>query len=141
LFSSYIKDCFDRNLTKDFIKNEIKNKLSSFLPDWVINRFDDIIIFKSLENKDLREILEKKLDNLSIDIFLRYGIVFEFSERVKNEILKSSFNSIGGAKTMVDKINFEIKPMILEFILKEKLKRGQKIYIDFDKKFKFQIIN
>jgi ATP-dependent Clp protease ATP-binding subunit ClpC len=111
------------------------------LPDWVINRFDDIIIFKSLENKDLREILEKKLDNLSIDIFLRYGVVFEFSERVKNEILKSSFNSIEGAKTMVDKINFEIKPMILEFILKEKLKRGQKIYIDFDKKFKFQIIS
>jgi thymidylate kinase len=141
LFSSYIKDCFDRNLTKDFIKNEIKNKISSFLPDWVINRFDDIIIFKSLENKDLREILEKKLDNLSIDIFLRYGVVFEFSERVKNEILKSSFNSIWGAKTMVDKINFEIKPMILEFILKENLKRGQKIYIDFDKKLKFQIIS
>jgi len=135
LFSNFIKESFEKDLTKDNFKSEIKKRLAYSLPLWLINRFNDIIIFKPLEIDHLREIRDKKLESLNIDFFLKYGIVFELSEAAKRDILNSSIDSVEGAKIMVDRINNELKSLILEFISKGKISRGQKIYIDFDKNF------
>lgn len=124
------KEEADDERNKEIISAAIKD---SFAPEF-LNRLDEVIMFNSLREADIREItglmLEKTRDRLN-----EIGIVIVFDERVINLLAKEGFNSEYGARPLERHITKMIDDRLAEDILDNKLNKDMtiRLYVQNDK--------
>jgi ATP-dependent Clp protease ATP-binding subunit ClpA len=104
-----------------------------------LNRFDGIIVYKPLGQKELLRIAELMIDDLKAELLLKHGIDLEVSQKALEEIVRLGTDPIFGARPLNRKINEIIRSEIANLILANKLSRGNKIFVDFDQEFKFSL--
>lgn len=113
---------------------EIKDKLFEhlfknqiFRPE-LINRFDAAIIFKSLTKENLLKIAElmlaKSKNNLE-----KKDIEFVITQELKEKIVELSYDPTFGAREMRRVIQDKVENVLAEAILREDLKRGDRVKI------------
>ena len=93
--------------------------LKSFFHPELLNRIDEIIIFKDLSEKDLCRIAEKMLQDLSERVY-ENGIRLEISEEIASIIAKYAFSQKLGARPIRREIIGKIEAPLAEFILRTK---------------------
>ena len=124
------KEEADNERNKEIISSAIKD---SFAPEF-LNRLDEVIMFNSLREADIREItglmLEKTRDRLN-----EIGIDIVFDERVINLLAKEGFNSEYGARPLERHITKMIDDRLAEDILDNKLNKDMtiRLYVQNDK--------
>ena len=124
------KEEADNERNKEIISAAIKD---SFAPEF-LNRLDEVIMFNSLREADIREItglmLEKTRDRLN-----EIGIDIVFDERVINLLAKEGFNSEYGARPLERHITKMIDDRLAEDILDNKLNKDMtiRLYVQNDK--------
>lgn len=122
------------------IKEKLLNSLFEnkiFRPE-LINRFDAAIIFKSLTKENLLKIAELLLSKSKKNLGKK-DIEFKITPELKQRIVDLSYDPTFGAREMRRVIQDKIENVLAEALLKEDLKRGDKVQID-PKEFKL-IIN
>jgi ATP-dependent Clp protease ATP-binding subunit ClpA len=80
------------------------------------------------------------INDLKVELLLKQGIDLEISLKALAEIVRLGTDPIFGARPLQRKINEIIKAEIANLILANKISRGQKIFIDCEENFEFQII-
>lgn len=122
-------------LEKDIPFDKIKEKLLDYLfkegifrPE-LVNRFDEVIIFKSLTKENLLDIAHLLLSDLKENLE-KQEIEFVITEELKEKIVELGYNEIFGAREMKRVIQDKVEDPISEAILKEKIKKGDKIKVD-----------
>lgn len=122
-------------LEKDVPFGEVKKELLDYLfkegifrPE-LINRFDEVIIFKSLTKENLLDIAQLLLSDLKENL-KKKEIEFEITEDLKEKIVELGYNEIFGAREMRRVIQDKVEDPISEAILKEEIKKGDKIKVD-----------
>ena len=106
--------------------------LKSFFHPELLNRIDEIIIFKDLSEKDLCRITEKMLQDLSERVY-ENGIKLEISEEIAPIIAKYAFKQKLGARPIRREIIGKIEAPLAEFILRAKdIFKPIKIFADGD---------
>jgi ATP-dependent Clp protease ATP-binding subunit ClpC len=138
-YSEFIKESLEKGENFDKIKEELKSKLSQIFSVELLNRFDGIIVYKPLGQKELLRIAELMIDDLKAELLLKHGIDLEVSQKALEEIVRLGTDPIFGARPLNRKINEIIKSEIANLILANKLSRGNKIFVDFDQEFKFSL--
>ncbi|MDD5145874.1 MAG: ATP-dependent Clp protease ATP-binding subunit [Candidatus Pacebacteria bacterium] len=115
--------------------SEIKDELLDFLfkegkfrPEF-INRFDGVIIFRSLTKENLLEISELLLNKLKENLKEK-GIEFKITQDLKEKIVELSFNPVFGAREMRRVIQDKIENVLSFSLLSGKIKRGDIIEIN-----------
>lgn len=110
---------------KETITEELKK---TFRPEF-LNRLDEVIVFHSLQEDQVKEIvdimvndLEKRMNNLDIDI--------KVTEKTKEEISKEGFDPVYGARPLERTIRRMIEDQLAEEILKGELSKDDKIIVD-----------
>ena len=98
-----------------------------FKPE-LLNRFDGIIVFKPLGEKEVEEITKILLKELS-DKMLEQDIVVSFDERIVQKIIKEGFDEQFGARPINRYIQNNIEDLLAQKILKDEIKRGDKILV------------
>ena len=140
------------NALSDFIKKEIekgtaftqltiqlKQKLTNYFKPELINRFDEVVVFKPLTEENLREIVKLKLNGLK-EVMNNKKIDLNFDESVVNKLAQLGYNPIFGARPLDAVIRHFIKDKLAELILTQELSKGCHIQCTFqDEKFKFLI--
>lgn len=125
------------NLGSDFIlekkdENEIKNYIENLLPKFFkpefLNRLDEIIIFKSLNENDLKKIVEIQIEKIK-SILKEKEIEMEISDEAKGWLAKKGYDPSYGARPLKRLIQREVLDRLSEEILKGKIKEGEKIYL------------
>lgn len=96
-----------------------------------INRIDDIIIFKSLEKKDIGEIADILIKSLAKRLKSQ-NINIKITERAKDFIVDKGFDSEYGARPLKRAIQKNIEDELSEQILMNKVAIGDTVIIDFD---------
>ncbi|GIW67253.1 MAG: hypothetical protein KatS3mg096_121 [Candidatus Parcubacteria bacterium] len=139
-YSEYIKESIEKGEDFDKIKDELKSKLSAIFSVELLNRFDGIIVYKPLGHEELLKIGKILIDDFKAELLLKQGIDLDITERALEEIVRLGTDPIFGARPLGRKINEIIRSEIANLILANKLSRGNKILIDFDKDFKFQVV-
>lgn len=139
-YSEFIKESIQRGENFDKITNELKDKLTSIFSIELLNRFDGIIVYKPLTENELLKIAEILINDFKAELVLNKGIDLEISLSALQELVRLGTDPIYGARPLARKINEIIRSEIANLILAEKVKRGNKIYVDFDANFKFEII-
>ena len=98
------------------IKNDILTKLKSYFSPDFLNRLDEVVIFNSLEDKHIQEIIDSELQKLKQELKEK-GIDASFDESVISFINKKIQFDNFGARQAVKTIQRELQTLIAEKIL------------------------
>lgn len=137
-YSEDIKRGIENGENFDKIVINLKSKLSNLFSVELLNRFDGVIVYKPLTEVELLKIAELMIGDLKAEILLKHGIDLSVSEQALKEIVRLGTDPIYGARPLLRKIDEIIKTELANLILANKLKRGNKVKVDFKEKFDFQ---
>ena len=104
--------------TMQVAKEKTEKALSSFLRPEFINRIDEIITFRSLEEEDFVEIAKIMLNDMKESLAER-NIRFTFTDKACEFIAKESFSKKFGARNMRRYIQTEIEDRLAHAIIFE----------------------
>jgi ATP-dependent Clp protease ATP-binding subunit ClpA len=107
-----------------------------FRPEF-INRFDGVIVFKSLSKEDLNKIAELQLEKLNKNLSSK-RIKIIITEELKSKIVELSYNPTFGAREMKRIIQDKIENNLAKELLKNSIPNGSSLMID-PKTFKILI--
>lgn len=118
----------DSNFQKNLL--EVLQTKGIFRPE-LLNRFDGIIVFKPLGREEVSQIVKLLLTDLSKKL-LEKDITIDFDEKIIAKIVSSGFDEQFGARPLSRFIQTNIEDVLAQKILKQEIKRGNKISISVD---------
>lgn len=113
------------NSMKSQVMKELKQ---TFRPEF-INRVDEVIVFHALNLENIKEIVNLMVNELS-NRLKEQDIEFELTGDVKEFLAKEGYDPNYGARPLRRLIQKYIEDMLSEELLKETIKKGDKINID-----------
>jgi len=125
----------DKNFKDKFLGFLLSKNI--FRPE-LLNRFDDIVVFKSLGIEDVVQIARLLLKEVSYEL-LEKDITLTFDEKIISKVAKEGFDQEFGARPLRRFIQDSIEDLLAQKILKEEIKRGDKILISEDASNNLQV--
>lgn len=125
--------------SKDFlpkwedIKKDVLELLKKFFKPEFLNRFDEIIVFRSLGIDEVKKIVNLILLETQIRLKEK-NVHVEFTDSVVREIARISFSPQFGARPIRRAVQREIDNLLANQILENKIKEGDRVVVDFDGK-------
>jgi ATP-dependent Clp protease ATP-binding subunit ClpB len=121
---------------RDEVLNELREKLFELLrakirPE-VLNRIDEIIMFKPLLNEELRTIVDLQLDKIKEALNKNNEIVLEVSDDAKDWIVKVGYDITFGARPIKRTIQKYVTNPLSEKIISGEILPGDKVKISID---------
>jgi ATP-dependent Clp protease ATP-binding subunit ClpC len=117
----------DYGSMKDTVMEEVRRV---FNPEF-INRIDEIIVFHSLTEKDMAQILEIQLRKVAAKIEAQ-GYKIEFSDDAKKFLVKAGFDPNYGARPLLRTIQRVIEDPLAEEMLSKRYGPGSTINVGVD---------
>jgi len=112
------------------IRKLLKEKLTDVYRPELLNRFDDVIVFKTLLPGEIEQIAIIKLKALFARIEEEQSIKFSITKKALKKLALLGYEPKNGARPIGRAISKHIKNLIANAILAEKLKKGNKYTID-----------
>lgn len=138
-FGKEEKEKRDEDIEKEYetMKNHLTSRLKNVLRPELINRLDDIIIFRALGRKDAREIVKLLINELNKRLEDQ-GYMIILDSKVISRIVKEGFSDEYGARPLRREIQNSVENILAEYILKNgentDLKKIKKVLLTVDKK-------
>ena len=115
-------------IEKNLIRNALKK---TFAPEF-LNRIDDVIIFNTLEKKEIGKIVDLELNKLFTRIN-KIGYRLELSKNAKDFIIDKGYDRKYGARPLNRAIQNYIEDLLAENVVANKIKEGDNILLDYKK--------
>lgn len=109
-------------------RNLYVKQVEKFFPPELINRIDETIIFKMLNDENVLDIIELELEELKTNI-KKLGLKFKMAKSAKLLIAKTGFNPKFGARQISREIQCQLTDPISELLLKKIQQTGDIIDI------------
>ncbi|MDD3735086.1 MAG: AAA family ATPase [Candidatus Pacebacteria bacterium] len=122
LIRQAIKDGRDLTLYKEEFIDEIL-KRGIFKPEF-LNRFDAVVLFRTLTKEYTIEIAKIKLNTIKKDLEDKHGIKFSFSDKLAEKIVEIGFDPVFGGRELNRAIQDKIENSIAKAILEGRVKSG-----------------
>ncbi|WP_163582578.1 ATP-dependent protease ATP-binding subunit ClpC [Gracilibacillus saliphilus] len=110
----------------------------AFRPEF-LNRIDETIVFHSLEKKHMKHIVELMVKELQKRL-TEQEIDFVLSDKAIEKIANEGFDPEYGARPLRRSIQKNVEDLLSEELLKETIKKGQKVTIDIDESGEFKVV-
>lgn len=124
----------DREASFEVAKKEIMADVKRFFRPEFLNRIDEIIVFKPLEQKDLRQIVDILLKDLTKRLGEK-GVAMDWTTAADDILVKEGTDFAYGARPLKRAIQKLVEDPISEMLLSGDVKDGNTIHIDsLDKK-------
>jgi ATP-dependent Clp protease ATP-binding subunit ClpC len=123
------------DIEKGVIKKELKK---TFSPEF-LNRIDDIVIFNSLNQKDIRKIVDIELEFLIIRVE-KLGYKISISENAKDFLSEKGFDVKYGARPLNRAIQKHLEDLIAENVVDNSIKEGDYIEVNLNENGKALIL-
>ncbi|MCK9271932.1 AAA family ATPase [Candidatus Gracilibacteria bacterium] len=112
------------------IKEKVIGQLSKHFTPEFINRIDDIIVFNPLDKEILTKIIDISLAEV-IERLQEKNIRLNFSEALKNFLIKEGYNPEYGARPLKRAITKHIVNELSTLILSGKINEGDELELDY----------
>lgn len=110
--------------TLEQIDKQVNDELLQIFKPELINRFDDVVLFKPLSQEDLQKIVRIKLTGLQNQMKEK-GYLIEFDEALVNDLVTKGFDPILGARPLRRLLQDTLEAQLSRMILKNELIKGQ----------------
>jgi ATP-dependent Clp protease ATP-binding subunit ClpC len=111
---------------KETITEELKR---TFRPEF-LNRLDDVIVFHSLKEEQVKEIVDIMISDLEKRL-AKMDVKVKVTENTKQHIAKQGFDPLFGARPLERTIRKMIEDQLAEEILRGKVSKDEDIVIDY----------
>ncbi|MBI2414245.1 ATP-dependent Clp protease ATP-binding subunit [candidate division WWE3 bacterium] len=116
------------------VEDRLKDNLKKIMKPELINRFDEVIIFKKLGAQDQKQILDLLLAEIDTTL-KKQNVHIKLSQSAKRNLLKTGYSNEYGARGLRRTLEVELLDSIAEFLLKTPA-RPLKLKMDLNKKGK-----
>jgi ATP-dependent Clp protease ATP-binding subunit ClpB len=120
-------------------KDKAIKELNSFFSSELMNRIDEIIVFKPLSESVFKQIIDRELKILFDRIFFQKKITFNVNEETKNKIFNSFSDFKLGARPIKRYIIKNIETLIAKAIINDQIKHNQNYLISINNNDEFFI--
>ncbi len=126
---------FSTNAKRDSFQSDSKGVIEkalkkAFAPEF-LNRIDDVIMFNTLTNEHIHEIIDIELASL-YDRIQSLGYTIKLSQKAKEFIADKGFDSQFGARPLKRAIQKYLEDILAEEIVNSKLQEGDTISINLN---------
>ena len=122
------------NVGSEYIINGEEDKVTSELPKYFkpefLNRLDEIIIFNKLSKTDLKEILDKIIEEIEkrlIDINVKINL----TDNAKNYFIDNGYDEYYGARPLKRLVNNKLETLIAKKLINNEIKPNTIINVDY----------
>ena len=123
------------------IESKIMKSVDNTFSPELINRIDETIVFHSLNENDIFNIIDLQLKDLEKNLE-KIGLKIKVSVPAKRLLAKRGYKSKYGARPMRREIQVSIEDYLSEMLLRENFQVGTIIKVDVIRnEFKFSFIN
>lgn len=130
--SQTIYDSTRENRPFEEIKREVVQNLRVYFKPEFLNRIDEIVIFKPLDEGHLKEIVNVQLNKLT-ERLKDKNLTITLSDRARETILREGFDPALGARPLRRALQRLVMDPLALKILSGEFKEGENIYVDVDK--------
>lgn len=106
------------------IDRQVNDEILKIFKPELVNRFDDVVIFKPLSQEDLEKIVKLKLNKLQDQLKIK-GYLIDFDTTLVAELAKKGFDPILGARPLRRLIQDTLEARFSKLILQNQLIKGQ----------------
>ncbi len=106
------------------LNKQVNDELLQIFTPELINRFDDVVLFKSLTEDNLQKIVQLKLVQLQGRL-KEQGYLVEFDQKLVGELAKRGFDPVLGARPLRRLIQDTLEANLSRKILERKIEKGQ----------------
>jgi len=128
-FSTTSQKAQAEDIEKGVIESALKK---TFAPEF-LNRVDDVVIFNTLEKKDIIKIIDIELEKLTKRIS-KLGYQMNLTKKGKDFIGEKGYDKKYGARPLSRAIQKYLEDLIAEEIVNNRINDGDKISLDWDGK-------
>ena len=128
-FDTQARNQSGNEIAKGVIQKALKR---SFAPEF-LNRLDDVIIFNALSKEDIYEIIDIELQGLYERVH-NLGYRIEISRKAKDYICDKGYDNQFGARPLKRAIQKYVEDPMAETIIKQSIKEGDILKVDYDDK-------
>lgn len=121
---------FDSDTQED-MEQKVKSELKKFLKPELINRVDEIVIFRRLDKAAYKKIAEKLLSELS-ERAEKIGIRVDYGDRVSEALIDEKQIERYGARYIKREIVSKIENLISQKIVEGGLQKGSEVKIVYE---------
>lgn len=122
------------------MKEGIQAKIKEFFKPEFINRIDEIVVFNYLSKEDLKQIVELEIKKIEKDL-TKKGITINVSDALKEHLAQEGFSPEYGARPLKRLIQKEILDKLAIKLIEDKIKKGEKVLLDFSQDRKEVLID
>ena len=122
------------NVGSEYIINGEEDKVTSELPKYFkpefLNRLDEIIIFNKLSKTDLKEILDKIIEEIEkrlIDINIKINL----TDNAKNYFIDNGYDEYYGARPLKRLVNNKLETLIAKKLINNEIKPNTIVNVDY----------
>ncbi|MBI2515059.1 ATP-dependent Clp protease ATP-binding subunit [Candidatus Wolfebacteria bacterium] len=130
--SEFIKTHIEAHTPMPVIAEELKKKLTDYFRPELLNRFSNIIVFKTLSREDIEAIARIQLKNLAQDVLETNAINLFYDDAVVKKVAELGFDPVFGARPLRGVISDKIRSVLAEKILKGEIVKGSEIKISLE---------
>ena len=130
--SDFIKDEIEKDVDIDNLSERLKKKLTNYFKPELLNRFNEVVVFRPLTQEHLKEIVKLKLNELTSSLSKNKKIELSFDNSVIEQLAKLGYNPIFGARPLDSVIRRHIKDNLANSILKKKIGPNTKVHFIFE---------
>ena len=98
----------------------------------LVNRFDAIVTFNALSEKDVDRIFTNMIEELKKRLADK-SIGLQLTDAAKKQLISKGYDTKNGARPLRREIEDELETLIADYILQEKLNKGDMAKVDFKK--------
>lgn len=113
---------------EEFSKDVSGELLKIFKPE-LLNRFDEVVLFKTLSPDDLKKIVVIKLKGLQ-EMMKKEGYLIEFKDEVIEKLAEIGFDAMLGARPLRRVIQDTLEAKLSRMILEGSLPKGEVIWVE-----------
>ena len=118
--------------------NLVMNILKSKFRPELINRIDEIVIFNSLSNVVIVEVLDRIIETVN-EHLKNSKISIQLTDQAKQKIIEDSYSEEFGARPIKRYITKNIETLIAEALLQEQIHEKDHLIIDYKDKFVIEV--
>lgn len=137
--STLIKDELEKGAAIATITDMLKKRLTEYFKPELVNRFSQVVVFKSLSREDIVAVARLNLADLSKTLAESQSVTLKYDETAVAEIAKRGFDPLFGARPLRQAINDSLRSTLADQLLRNQISRGDTITVFFkDGQFSFE---
>ncbi|WP_425059772.1 Negative regulator of genetic competence ClpC/MecB [Sporomusa carbonis] len=135
----FLSDAREKANEGEIAKTRVLDEVKRVFRPEFLNRIDEIIVFSSLTDEDLKQIVEIMLREVTKRL-ADANLKLELTDAAKNELLKEGRDHAFGARPLRRAIQKLVEDEVSEMIIRQSVKGGDTVLVDVDDSGKLNFV-